>query len=62
MTGKRDIGGRKRERFHVIPFAGPKHNVVGDDCWCLPKIEPYSHADLVIHNEYAAGIKAPKEC
>ncbi len=52
----------KRETVHVFSLGGG-HVLDGRDCWCLPKVEHGSCADIVIHNEYAAGVKRPtREC
>ena len=52
----------RRDTIHVFPFHGG-HMLDGTDCWCMPRVERERYADLVIHNQYAAGVKRPrKEC
>lgn len=49
----------KRDNVHVFPLSGG-HVLEGTDCWCLPKIEKGEYTDVVIHNQYAAGVRPPR--
>jgi hypothetical protein len=52
--------GMKKSLIHVFPFRGG-HKLTGTDCWCMPKVERGEYADIVIHNQFAAGVKPPKK-
>lgn len=52
----------KKDMVHICPLRGG-HVTNGPDCWCIPRIEQGEYADLVIHNQFAAGVKRPsREC